>query len=118
MKAADVEALKKRLMDQREELLAVADSAKEAVQTVELDQTRVGRVSRMDAMQSQAMAQESERRRRVALQRIESALERIENEEYGYCLACGEPIGSNRLDADPGVLLCLDCASRAESRQT
>lgn len=118
MNVADIEALKKRLMERREELLAVEDSAKEAVQTVELDQTRVGRVSRMDAMQSQAMARESERRRLLALQRIESALERIENDEYGYCVACGELIGRSRLDADPGVLLCLDCASRAENRQS
>ena len=118
MSDRDIESLRKRLVEQREELLAVADTSKEAAQTVELDQTRVGRVSRMDAMQSQAMAKESERRRRLALQRIESALERIEVGEYGYCVACEEPIAANRLEADPGVLLCLDCASRAEGGST
>ena len=109
-----IETFRKRLIEQREQLLAVADSAQEATKTVELDQTRVGRVSRMDAMQSQAMAKESERRRHLALQRIENALRRIEDGEYGSCAACEEPIATSRLEADPGVVLCLDCASRAE----
>ena len=114
MKDRELETLKGRLVERREELLAVEDSAREAAATVELDQTRVGRVSRMDAMQAQAMAKESDRRRRAALQRIESALKRIEDGEYGYCVACEEPIGTQRLTADPGVLLCLDCADKAE----
>ena len=54
----DVAKLKARLMEQRDALRDVADSTKEAAQPVELDQTRVGRVSRMDAMQAQAMAKE------------------------------------------------------------
>lgn len=110
----DVDALKARLLEEREALLDVAESAKEAAQTVELDQTRVGRVSRMDAMQAQEMAKESDRRRLIALQRIESALQRIEDGEYGYCAACDEPISANRLEVDPGALLCIDCASKAE----
>lgn len=114
MKDRDVEALRARLIEQREALLGVEDSAREAAATVELDQTRVGRVSRMDAMQAQAMAKESERRRRVALQRIESALVRMEDGEYGDCVACEEPIGAERLTADPTVLLCLACADKAE----
>ena len=116
MSDPDIESLKKRLIAQREELLGVADSSREAAQTVELDQTRVGRVSRMDALQAQAMAKESDRRRRLALQRIEGALKRIEDGEYGYCMACDEPIAANRLAADPGALQCLDCASKAEQK--
>ena len=114
MSDPDVDSLKQRLLDQREELLDVAESSKEAAQTVELDQSRVGRVSRMDALQAQAMAKESDRRRLLALTRIESALKRIEAGEFGFCAVCDEPIAAKRLAADPGVLLCLDCASRAE----
>ena len=110
----DFEAAKARLIEQREALLEVADSTRDAAQTVELDQTRVGRVSRMDAMQAQAMAKESDRRRLLALQRIDSALKRIEDGEYGYCSACDEVISARRLEVDPGALLCIDCASRAE----
>lgn len=110
----DLKAIKSRLLEQRDALLEVADSSKEAAGTVELDQTRVGRVSRMDAMQAQAMAKESDRRRLLALQRIESALKRIENGEYGRCASCDEPISSRRLEVDPGAILCIECAGRAE----
>ena len=112
----DVEALKARLIEERESLLDVADTAREAAQPVELDQTRVGRVSRMDAMQAQALAKEADRRRLIALQRIDGALQRIDDGEYGYCAACDEPISANRLEVDPGALLCIDCASKAEQR--
>ncbi len=110
----DVEALKVRLLEERKALLDVADSTREAAQTVELDQTRVGRVSRMDAMQAQAMAKESDRRRLLALQRIKGALQRIEDGDYGSCVACDEPIMANRLEVDPAALLCIDCAREAE----
>lgn len=110
----DIEAIKRRLIEQRDTLLDVAESSKEAAETVELDQTRVGRVSRMDAIQAQAMAKESNRRRQVALQRIEGALQRIDDGNYGYCAVCDEPIMANRLEVEPGALLCIDCASKAE----
>ena len=110
----DIESLRARLIEQREALLDVAESSRDAAQTVELDQSRVGRVSRMDAMQAQAMAKESNRRRLLALQRISGALQRIEDGDYGYCVACHEPIMASRLEADPGALLCIDCASKAE----
>ena len=112
----DMQAQKARLVEQRDTLLDVADSTREAAQTVELDQTRVGRVSRMDAMQAQAMAKESERRHLLALRRIESALQRIEAGDYGYCAVCDEAIPANRLEVDPGALLCIGCASKAEQR--
>ncbi len=111
---ADIESLQMRLIEQREALLDVAESTREAARTVELDQTRVGRVSRMDALQAQAMAKESDRRRLLALKRIDSALQRIEDDEYGNCLSCDEPIMVDRLEADPAALLCIDCAKEAE----
>lgn len=78
---------------------------------MELDQTRVGRLSRMDALQGQAMAQETERRRKNELQRIEAALLRVESGDYGYCVTCGEEISAKRLALDPSTPLCIDCAS-------
>ena len=113
-KGVNLESMKRRLIEQRDALLEVSESSKESANTVELDQTRVGRVSRMDAMQAQAMAKESNRRSQVALQRIDSALQRIEADDYGYCVVCDEQIMVNRLEADPGALLCIGCASKAE----
>ena len=110
----NIESMKRRLIEQRDALRDVYESSKGSAETVELDQTRVGRVSRMDALQAQAMAKESNRRRRLALQRIDSALQRIEAGDYGDCAVCDEPIMADRLEADPGALLCIGCASKAE----
>jgi DnaK suppressor protein len=112
----DVAALLKRLKALQSELESVAASGAEAAQPVELDQSRVGRLSRMDAMRSQAMSVESERRRALQLSRIRAAIKRIEDGEFGYCSSCGVAIAAERLDIDPAAHLCIDCASAAEHR--
>ena len=80
---------------------------------VALDPSRVGRLSRMDAMGIRAMAVAQERRRRDERRRIELALERLARGEYGYCVDCGEKIGLKRLDFDPAIRTCIACAGRA-----
>lgn len=107
----DIESMKARLIERRDELAHLAEGAAEAREPVELDQTRVGRLSRMDALQSQAMSLETDRRRQVALRRIEAALSRIEEGEFGYCIQCGEPIARRRLELDPTSPNCIACAS-------
>ncbi len=109
-------AWRDRLLALKEELEAVADTGGEAAAIVELDQTKVGRLSRMDAMQAQAMAQASGQRRKQTLRRIDAALKRLDDGEFGYCQECGEDINPKRLEFDPTALLCIDCASRAEER--
>ena len=78
---------------------------------VELDQQSVGRLSRMDAMQVQAMALATSRRRAAQLKRILAASRRLEEGDFGYCMGCGEEIAAKRLELDPAVALCVDCAS-------
>jgi len=107
---------KKALIDLREALLKAEETGEQAEQTVELDQTRVGRLSRMDALQAQAMSKETGRRRRQKLLQIEAALRRLENDEYGYCRECGDEIAAARLKVDPTVILCIRCAEANESR--
>lgn len=77
---------------------------------VELDQQAVGRLSRMDALQVQAMAMAEARRRTARRARIRAALARLETEEFGFCQVCGEPIAARRLDLDPTVATCIGCA--------
>ena len=98
----------------RAELEQVDDTAETSAQTVELDQQRVGRLSRMDAMQAQAMAQASGRRREETLRGIAAALARIESGDYGYCQSCEKAVLENRLRFDPTAALCIDCASAVE----
>ncbi len=103
------------LLQMRAELERVADAAAEASDTVELDQGKVGRLSRMDAMQGQAMAKASQERREQRLRFIDAALKRIDDDEFGDCQQCGESIDPRRLEFDPTTLLCIDCASKAEA---
>ena len=94
----------------RDDLTEVDRASASARETVELDQTRVGRLSRMDALQGQAMAQEQQRRRQTQLARIAAALGRVEAGEYGWCLKCGDAVAKPRLESDPAAPLCVDCA--------
>ena len=110
----NLQHLRKLLLEKQQDLLAVRESGTQAAGTVTLDQTSVGRLSRMDALQSQAMLQEAVRRREQRLQEIAAALQRIESGDYGYCLSCEEPIASERLALDPGATLCIDCANKKE----
>jgi DnaK suppressor protein len=109
----DTDYYKKLLEQRRDAILNVEQTGRDSSRTVELDQSRVGRLSRMDAMQGQAMSQATQRRREVELQKIGAALRRIEEGDYGYCLRCGEPIGHGRLNVDPGAPLCITCAENA-----
>ena len=106
----DLSAFKARLTREREELQQLMETSGEARRPVDLDQSRIGRLSRMDALQGQAMAIETERRRKLELRRIEAALERIEKGEFGYCVRCGEEIAAKRLEFEPTAPVCISCA--------
>lgn len=106
----DLKQAEKRLTAKRQELEGLSELSKEARDTVELDQQAVGRLSRMDAMQQQAMAEAQERTRRLDLQRIELAERRIREGDYGYCSDCDEEIPDGRLAIDPMAEHCVNCA--------
>lgn len=105
---------KKKLFKLREELSNLNKSNELDTKTVELDQSRIGRLSRMDAMQSQAMAVEAKRRRDIQLQRIEAALKRIDSDNYGFCVNCEDEIDAKRLEFDPTTFLCIGCAQNRD----
>ncbi len=108
---------KQLLLSRQKELRSLLSISHEASETVELDQTRVGRLSRMDALQGQAMAQEMERRNQLELKRITAALQRIDEGEYGECVECLEDIDPRRLQVKPAVTLCIRCASASEQKK-
>ena len=106
----DLESLKAALLAEREALAAARAGTAGDRAPVELDQQSVGRLSRMDAMQMQAMAKAQETRRRARGTLIEAALRRLGEGEYGYCTRCGEDIPLARLKIDPASPRCVDCA--------
>ena len=100
---------KKLIELQLQELTAEDELGQSSQKTVELDQQSVGRLSRMDALQSQAMAQALQRRRDVLKSSLIAALQRLEEGEFGYCLDCGDEIEEARLSASPVILKCMSC---------
>jgi DnaK suppressor protein len=108
--AVDPEKAKARLAQKRAEIEAHSAMSAESRKPVELDQVSVGRLSRMDAMQQQAMAEAGERARMRDLVRIEMAERLIASGDYGFCEECGEEIPDKRLAIDPMATRCVKCA--------
>lgn len=111
LNVADIDKFRQALLREKAMLEREETAGAEDRRTVELDQQSVGRLSRMDAMQRQAMAQASSRRRSARGMRIKAALRRIDEGEFGFCQDCGEEIGKKRLSLDPTVLTCVSCAN-------
>ena len=109
MEQTQLDTFRRALISLREEIKQLAMANREAAGTVALDQSKVGRLSRMDALQAQQMAQETARRRQLQLQKIDSALRRLDAREYGYCQICDEEIAIARLEFDPASTRCVAC---------
>jgi len=112
MNKIEIKEARQKLLHQESELRELEQTSRDTSATVELDQARVGRLSRMDAMQAQQMALEAGRRRRDQLLKIEGALHRIESNEYGCCFVCGEEIDIRRLSVDPTSTRCMKCVEK------
>ncbi len=106
----DPAAIRRELEARRAQVIAATEQGAEAAQPVELDQQRVGRLSRMDALQGQEMARAAERRRDMELRKIDAALARLDSDDFGWCLSCGDEIAVERLRLDPAVPVCIACA--------
>ena len=106
----DTDKYKAKLLARREDLDQLSAMSSDSRQTVTLDQQSVGRLSRMDALQGQAMALATEERREQERARVDAALRRIESGDFGFCLKCEEEIDPRRLDLNPATALCLSCA--------
>ena len=106
----DPKIIKAALAAERADLLNTSAAAAADRRPVELDQQSVGRLSRMDALQAQAMAQALEARRQERLLRIDAAEQRLAEDAFGDCAVCGTEIAPKRLEFDPTVTRCVDCA--------
>ena len=111
MNAEDLEHFKQLIHQRLNELDVQSVSGQQAQSVVELDQQAVGRLSRMDALQHQAMAKAQQARRDTETLRLQAALARMADDEYGYCEDCGEDIARGRLVLDLAATRCVSCAS-------
>lgn len=116
LSAAERAELSAELENLARELRAFEEGTAAAAKPVTLDQSAVGRVSRIDAIAQQKMIEANRQAGRVRLQLVRSAQQRLARDEYGECLECGEEIAFRRLKARPEALFCLACQSAREGR--
>lgn len=114
MDESDRQRLLASLLDLKEKLQIETESLAESSKPVTLDQTRVGRLSRMDAIQSQQLALAATRRCAQQLREVHAALDRIYSEPdlFAVCNYCGEYINIRRLFANPTLQTCVECAEK------
>jgi len=103
---ADLEALK-------DELETLLDATGEGIRPVDLDEP-IGRLSRMDAMQQQKMAQANRARNATRLKMVGAALAADPVDEYGWCKRCEDPVGYGRLKSRPEAPFCVGCQGAFE----
>ena len=110
---------------QKQELLSLLQSNKakleqqlldseSATGVVTLDQSSVGRVSRVDAMQQQSMAVSTRTKAKISLRKVLKALKRLDTEDFGFCGQCDEQIEFNRLKVQPQASHCLKCQDQLD----
>lgn len=104
------------LINRRTQLAESLEQLTDAGKIVKLDQAMMGRLSRMDALQAQAMAKANKCRAITEIQKIDYALTRILKDEFGHCIECKEEINSKRLEFDPTTLFCIDCAEKKQTK--
>ncbi len=111
--AAEQHELHTKLLELRSELTNLLVDSSASSQAVDLDQP-IGRLSRMDALQQQAMAKANRAGHQRRLILVDAALIAIKTERYGECRRCEEPIGFSRLQVRPESPFCLDCQKESE----
>lgn len=115
MTATQPAGYRERLLSELEAVIASTRQAESGAGTVVLDQASVGRVSRMDAMQQQAMAKGVVERLLIRRRKLEAALERLDNGGYGICCQCEMLVEPERLEHDPAAVFCSECAAAREA---
>lgn len=88
------------------------DASRDAARPVKLDQTSVGRLSRMDELQNQQMSKDLHSRNQARHAHIVDALERMDARTYGVCARCSQAIPYGRLLVFPEARMCATCGAR------
>ena len=103
------EAYRKTLQNSLEEIEDYLTKTEESAEAVSPDKS-LGRLSRMEAMQDQQLILEARRRKKMQKVAVLSALQRIENGQFGICIFCGKPIVPERLEVAPESSTCISCS--------
>lgn len=110
-----VEKFKKQLLEKREEILN--EAGRTLSDMTDQNQNIPDPNDRATVESGRSFELRIRDRERKLLSKIEEALERVEEGEYGICEDCGEEIGLKRLEARPVTTLCIDCKTIQETKE-
>lgn len=113
MNKAELKKFKTILEERRKEALQAAESVKESGISFSTDDL-ADEVDLASSESDQNLSLRLRDRERTLLRKIEKALQKIENNEYGICESCGEKISVKRLEARPVTDYCILCKEEQE----
>ena len=108
--SAGMKKYREQLEESLFEIEQYLEKTEESAEAVSPDKS-LGRLSRMEAMQDQQLMLEARRRKKMQKVAVQSALQRIENGQFGTCIFCGNLIPEERLDVAPESSSCVDCSA-------
>jgi DnaK suppressor protein len=109
---AQLDELRAELDRQLRKLTRSMRTTTRAMKPVKLDQSAVGRLSRIDNLQTQGLTRNLQEREQARLGQITGALARLDAGTYGRCVVCASPIAFERLFVFPEAPNCAACAGR------
>lgn len=109
MKASEQEEMKQVILDKMEDTKQEIEQLEELTKPVEPDNA-YGRLSRMDAINNKTINDAALREQKSRLQKLERALVKLKEDNYGNCVKCGDPIPLGRLKFMPWTTKCVKCA--------
>jgi len=115
MRSPDLSEFRRRITDELTRTDESIARATASADTVMLDPASVGRLSRMDALQQQAMAQAMVSRLSLRRRGLLAAMQRVEAGTFGRCCQCEAEIDPERLELDPMVVFCSECMDAREA---
>ena len=104
----DLDTARSRLLEERARLLVELGEPVEAPGQMTYGSQAAAATHVFEQQRDLALRDRS----RAELQRVESALRKVDAGAYGACESCGNPIAPERLDAIPWAPLCIDCARK------
>lgn len=103
------EKITARIAELKNEIAAMEDSARPVA-----PDNALGRLTRLEAMGAQGVSEAALSTKKSELSRLEYAMTKIDEPDFGECSICGEPIPVKRLLVMPSAATCVQCAERGE----
>jgi len=107
----DKKFFKEKIVTEIKKLQVKIDELKEATKPIAPD-VAIGRISRMDAINNKSVNEAALRTAEAKLNKLEMALDKVDDPKFGICIRCGQQIPEGRLLIMPESIKCVNCAQR------